>query len=127
MTYTVGLRYSHINKNVFLWRPFFVEAPGQLPSLPSPKSGAHPSTAHTPAVTPTWRFNSNTMQRQKHCRWHLHVMGRSDAGDKLATGVCSEEHVICPRLLLPTLNEITQKLWAIKALAVGHGVSLCSV
>ena len=23
-----------------MWRPFFVEAPGQLPSLPSPKSGA---------------------------------------------------------------------------------------
>ena len=36
MTYTV--RYSHIKKiYVPLWRPFFVEAPGQLPS---PKSGA---------------------------------------------------------------------------------------
>ena len=51
MTYTV--LYSHLKqKCVLLWRPFFVEAPGQLPSLPSPKSGAgqeaeRPLGAHT--------------------------------------------------------------------------------
>ena len=50
MTHTVGLRYSHIKKNVLLWRPFFVEAPGQLPSLPSPKSGAGRCIANTEQV-----------------------------------------------------------------------------
>ena len=38
MTYTV--RFSHIKKVCAFVEALFVEAPGQLPSLPSPKSGA---------------------------------------------------------------------------------------
>ena len=38
MTYTV--RYSHTKKICAFVEALFVEAPGQLPSLPSPKSGA---------------------------------------------------------------------------------------